>query len=102
MSTEQKTHALAIDAYVEVRLDNRPWFQLKVPDPAHSQSVEGTWDVKHAHKPFVDSVPMAIEVGRAWWASYIRNGVQDRYTVRVIDSNGVVAEQWPKSSMASP
>jgi hypothetical protein len=48
------------------------------------------------------SIPHAIEHARSAWAEYIRAQVDSKHSVRVVDTNDVVIEQWPKASMGSP
>jgi hypothetical protein len=45
------------------------------------------------------AVPLAVERGRQLlraWRIHEHNEVNPRITVRVVDTNGVVVEQWPK------
>jgi hypothetical protein len=86
-------HTLAIDAYVEVSQDKGAWCRLR--EPGHRLE-------NNPPRYMTLSVPHAIEHARSVWAEYIRAQVDGQYEVRVVDTDGAIVEQWPKSSTANP
>jgi hypothetical protein len=79
----------AVDAYVETSRDGILWERSF--DPGSPNFVKGPW-----------SIPHAVEIGRKW--SYIheklgfRGGILGTVHTRVVDTAGVVVEQWPKAT----
>jgi hypothetical protein len=72
---------MVVDAFVESRRDlSAPWERerdIRIPG-----QYKGPW-----------SVPHATEIARAAWKALQPTKT---WTVRVIDTAGVVVEQWPK------
>lgn len=77
---------MVIDAFIESSTDGIRW-QRSRPD----LTTEGPW-----------AIPHAVELARRMWAQFVH--ALDAYKkrpavrVRVIDTNGVVVEQWPKEA----
>lgn len=72
---------MVVDAYVETRRGSGAKWE-RVDDPRVVSQSRGPW-----------SVPHAIEIARAVWHN-LQPTVE--WSVRVIDTAGVVVEQWPK------
>jgi hypothetical protein len=80
---------MVVDAFVETSVDEgEPWIRASDQRPDFTW-FDGPW-----------SVPEAVEVGRGLWAMFLRasrfHNLRPTVRVRVIDTAGVIAEQWPK------
>ena len=80
---------MVVDAFVETSTDDgATWKRVEDPRPELSW-FDGPW-----------SVPDAVEVARTLWAGFLRvanaHKLEPTVRVRVIDTAGVIAEQWPK------
>lgn len=72
---------MAVDAFVESSVDGgQTWG--REGDPRATPRTKGPWLVPHA-----------LEIARACWCTLVPS---KRWMVRVVDTDGVVVEQWPK------
>lgn len=72
---------MAVDAFVDVQIvAGGEWW--RAADPSSRKRDLGPW-----------SVARAREIARAIWRRAKRRGI---VTTRVVDTDGVVVEQWPK------
>ncbi len=78
-----------VDAFVETSVDGGATWGRSTEWRIGGSESTGPW-----------SVPHAIEIARAAWATMLRvasvHGSVPATLVRVIDAAGVVVEQWPK------
>jgi hypothetical protein len=81
---------IAVDAWIEQSSDNgKTWARdVETSDEPEVQARAAA----RGHGPW--SVPHAVEIARAIHAELVE--APWRFMVRVVDTDGVVVEQWPK------
>jgi hypothetical protein len=78
---------MVVDADVEIQNGEWPWRPCAIDERVEREHGRGPW-----------SVPQALEVARAILYHLHLIGVAEYAKLRVIDTAGVVVEQWPKVS----
>jgi hypothetical protein len=79
---------MVVDATIEIQNGKHPWRPCALHKSIEAVHGKGPW-----------SVPHALEVARAVWRLLVFIGVEKYAPIRVIDTAGVVVEQWPKRSV---